>query len=168
MLPPGAAGDAYDAAPGMHVPVGRAKAGEGGHQVDTAVVRHLLGVVFGVTALAEQPQLVPQPLNDRAAHEHRAFQRILHLAAQPHRNGGDKAVAALARGIAGVHQQKAAGAVGVFGFARVKAGLAEQRGLLVACHAGDGHLYALNLGIAVNFAGRTHLRQHGAGDVQGL
>ena len=41
-------------------------------------------------------------------------------------NGGHQSVLAHKRLVAGVHQQKAAGAVGVFGFARFKAGLAEQ------------------------------------------
>ena len=31
-----------------HIPIGRAETGEGGHDVDAAVVRHLLGIVFGV------------------------------------------------------------------------------------------------------------------------
>ena len=40
--------------------------------------------------------------------------------------------------VAGVHQQEAAGAVGVLGHARREAGLAEERRLLIAGDAGDG------------------------------
>src|SRR5699024_9275086 len=94
MFPPGAAGDAHDAAPGVHVPVGGAQTGKGGHQVDAAVVFDLLGVVFGVPALVEETHLVPQPLDHGAAHKDGAFQRILDLAVQPDGNGGDQAVLA--------------------------------------------------------------------------
>ncbi len=48
-----------------------------------------------------------------------------------------------------------------------EAALAEQGGLLVAGHAGDGDAHALYVGVAVNLAGGAHLGQHGPGNVQG-
>ncbi|MOA38277.1 hypothetical protein D3C78_1599440 [compost metagenome] len=51
---------------------------------------------------------------------------------------------------ASVHQQEAAGAVGVLRLARFHAHLPEQRGLLVAGNAADGHLQATEAGLAVD------------------
>ena len=73
---------------------------------------------------------------------------------------------AAADGIASVHQQKAAGTIGVFGFAFGKTALAKQCGLLVARNTGHRHLYAAQVGVTVNLAGIRHTRQHGAGDIQ--
>ena len=168
MLPLGAPGDAHDAAPRPHIPVGCAQTGEGGHKVNAAVVGYLLGVILRIPALAEQPQLIPQPLDDRTAHKDRAFQRVLHGALGRGGQRRDKAVFALKGFFAGVHQQKAAGAIGILGFARRKAGLPEQSSLLVAGHARNGHLHALDLCGAVDLAGRANLRQHGTRDVQSL
>ena len=104
MLPLGAPGDAHNAAPGIHIPVGRAEAREGGHQIHAAGVLHLLGVVLRIPAFGEESHLVPQPLDDRAAHEHAALQRILHrLALHGGGDGGEQAVFALVAGLAGIH-----------------------------------------------------------------
>ena len=168
MLPPGAPGEADEHAPGVHIPVGRPQPREGGYQVHAPVVGRLPGVVLRVPAVGEKAQLVPQPLDHRAPHEHRALQGILHLAVEAHGNGGQQAVAALTGDFPGVHQQEAAGAVGVLGVAGGEAALAEEGGLLVAGHARDGDAYPLYVGIAVDLAGGAHLRQHGAGNVQSL
>ena len=122
-------GQADQRSAGVHIPVGGAQAREGGHQIDPAVVFDLSGVIFRVPALREKAKLVPQPLDDRAAHEDAAFQGVLHLAAQSDGDGGQKAVAADAGFRPGIHQQKAAGAVSVFGIAGREAGLPEQGGL---------------------------------------
>jgi hypothetical protein len=45
----------------------------------------------------------------------------------------------LHRAPAGVHQQKTSGAIRVFGLAGLEAGLADQRGLLIAEDAGYRH-----------------------------
>ena len=58
---------------------------------------------------------------------------------------------------AGVQQHEAAGAVGVFGFAGVEAGLADEGGLLVAEAAADGDRVAegaVRAGLAVGACGR--------------
>ncbi|MNH06927.1 hypothetical protein D3C79_663070 [compost metagenome] len=67
--------------------------------------------------------------------------------------------------VAGVHQQEAAGAVGVLGLAGLHAHLAEQRGLLVASDTGNGDTA---LGAAVDFRGAAHFGQHLPRDVQHL
>ncbi|OIQ78337.1 hypothetical protein GALL_399530 [mine drainage metagenome] len=69
---------------------------------------------------------------------------------------------------AGVHQHEAAGAVGVLDHARLPAGLAEGRRLLVAGDAGDGHGLAqpLGLAVAIDLAARTDLGQELARHVE--
>jgi hypothetical protein len=68
-----------------------------------------------------------------------------------------------------VHQHEAAGAIGVLDHARLEAGLAEQRRLLVTGDAGDRDRVVeeeLRPGVRVHRAGVAHLRQHRARDVQ--
>ena len=162
------AGQAQDGAPGVHVPVGRAQAGEGGHHINAGGILHLGGEVLGVRRFGDEVQLVPQPLDHRTAHENAALQSVLHLAVDAHRDGGEQAVLALVHPLAGVHQQEAAGAVGVLGLARLKAGLAEEGGLLVARDARDGHFHPLDVHMAVDLAAALHLGQHVHGDAQPL
>ena len=111
---------------------------------------------------------VPDPLDDGTAHEDRALQRILHLAVQADGNGGDKAVLALVDLLTGVHQQEAAGAIGILGVAGGKAALTKQGGLLVTGYAGHRNIHTLDVGVAVDLAGIPHLGQDAAGDVQCL
>ena len=162
----GAAGNAQNGTPGVHIPVGRAQTGKGWHDVHAAVVRHLLGIILGIAAVLNEVHPVPDPLDDCAAHKDGAFQRILHLAVKADGDGGDQTVLALVDLVAGVHQQETAGAVGVFHVAGLKAALPEQRSLLVARNTGHRHLYAAQVGVTVNLAGIRHTRQHGAGDIQ--
>ena len=162
----GAAGNAHNGPAGVHIPVGCAQSGKGRNNIHPAVIRHLLGVILRIPAFLDHAQAIAHPLDDRPAHKHTALQRILHLAVQADGNGGQQAIFAAADGIAGVHQQKAAGTIGVFGFAFGKTALAKQCGLLVARNTGHRHLYAAQVGVTVNLAGIRHTRQHGAGDIQ--
>ena len=88
------------------------------------------------------------------------------MAVQTRSHGGDEAVPALTGGISGVHQEEAAGAIGIFGLSRGEAGLTEEGGLLVTGDTRDRHLDPLELSIAVDLAGVPHLGKEGAGDVQ--
>ena len=156
----GAAGNAHNSPAGVHIPVGCAQSGKGRNNIHPAVIRHLLGVILRIPAFLDHAQAIAHPLDDRPAHKHTALQRILHLAVQADGNGGQQAIFAAADGIAGVHQQKAAGTIGVFGFAFGKTALAKQCGLLVARNTGHRHLYAAQVGVTVNLAGIRHTRQH--------
>jgi len=69
------------------------------------------------------------------------------------------------RFVAGVHQQEAAGAVGVLGLAGFHAHLAEQRRLLVTGDTADGDAA---LGAAVDLRRGLHFRQHFARNVEDL
>ena len=159
-------GQSHQSAPGVHVPVGSPQTGEGGHQIYPAGVLHLGGVILRVPGLGNKAQFVPQPLDDGPAHEDGALQGVLHLVPEAHGNGGEKAVLAPIQPLAGVHQQEAAGSVGVFGLAGGEAGLAEEGGLLIAGDACDGDLHALEVHRTIDLAAAHYLGQHGHGDVQ--
>ena len=68
---------------------------------------------------------------------------------------------ALYRLVSGIHEQKAAGSICVLGIARLKAGLTEQRGLLISRHTGNRNRSAeqLRLGLSEYTARRHNLRQ---------
>ena len=168
MFPLGPSGDADDAAAGVHIPMRRTQSGKGRHQVHPAGVLHLLCVVFRILGFGDEAHLIAQPLNDRSAHKDTALQRILHLSIQSDGNGGQQPVPAHARGIAGVHQQKAAGAIGVLCLPFLEAALTKQRRLLVACNSCNRDIFPLDGGIAVYLAAVAHLRQHTARNIQHL
>ena len=65
---------------------------------------------------------------------------------------------------AGIHQRETAGAVGALDHAGREAALADQRRLLIARHAGDGHRRAekLRVGRAERAGIVAHLGQHRA------
>ena len=163
-----AAGQAHDGSAGVLIPVGRTEAGEGGHHITAVGVLHLPGHILGVAGFFQQSQLVPQPLDGRTGHEDGTFQRIIHAFFAAARNGRDKAVFRDDRRFAGVHQQKAAGAEGVLRLTRRKAGLPEERGLLVArcaCNF-DARTKVHRVGLRVEAAGRHGRGQHTARDIQ--
>ena len=164
----GAAGDAHNGTAGVHIPVRCTQTSKGRHDVNAAVIRHFLGIVFRIAALLDHAQAVAHPLDDGTAHKDAALQRILHLTVQADGNGRDQAVPAAADGVAGVHQQKAAGAVGVLGLALAKAALSEQRSLLVTGNAGHRDLHTAQIGGAVDLAGIRHAGQDAARDIQCL
>ena len=163
-----AAGQAHNGAARILIPVGCAQAGECRHHIAAVGVRHFLSHVFRVAGIVQQAQLVPQPLDGGPGHKDGAFQRILHLTARPAGNGCDQPVLREHRGPAGVHQQKSAGAKGVFRLAGGKAGLAEQGRLLVARRPGnaDGAAKVDGIRHGIHAAGRHGRWQHAARDVQ--
>ena len=163
-----APGQSYDGSPGVLIPMGRAQTGEGRDDIAAVGVGHLGRHVLRVGGGIDEPQLVPQPLNCRPRHENRAFQGVGDLPVQAPGDGGDQAVLAEHGLFAGIHQHKAAGAVGIFGFSGLEAGLAEQRRLLVSRRPRDGNGRAKKLRqrLAVNTAAGPDLREHTLGDVQ--
>ena len=171
MLLAGASGQAEDRSTGVHVPVRSAETGEGGDHVDTTGILDLAGVVFGVFRRVDHLEFVAQPLHRRAGDEDRSFQRIGDLAVEPPGDGGQQARGRRHRGLAGIHQQKTAGTVGVLDHALVEAGLAEQGGLLVTGDTGNGDLGATEHflgGGTVDLAGWPDLGQHRPGNIEGL
>ena len=161
-------GNTHNSSSGVLIPMRSAKTGEGRNHVAAVGILHFFRHILGILCRIDQPQLIPQPLNRSTCHKHGAFQCIINFSFHPPGNGSDQTVLALVDLVAGVHQQKTAGAVGVFHIAGLKAALPEQRGLLVACNTGHRHVHALNVGVAVHLAGVLHAGQDAAGDVQRL
>ena len=129
----GATSEAAEAGAGIGLPVGRPQAGKGGHQHHALAAVHLLCQRLDFMAVAYKVKVVAQPLHNGAGHKHAAFQRVLGgLAALLPRHGAEQLVLAVDDFAAGIHQHKAAGAIGVFGHARMHTAMAEQRRLLVA------------------------------------
>ena len=161
-----ATGQSHNGPPGIGVPVGRTQTGKGGHHITAVGVPDFLGHVFRVTGGLNEPQLVPQPLDGRTSHEDRTFQSVGNLAVYAPGDGSDQTVPGENRLLAGVHQQKSAGAVGDLGISRSETGLPEQRRLLIPRGAGDGDGSAevLGIGFSVAAAGGLWLRQHGSGN----
>ena len=170
MGPAESTGQAHDGAPGVLVPVGRAQARKGWDHIAPGGVLHAAGVFQALSRVGQHAQLVPEPLDGGAGHEDAALQGVFHMVLVAHGDGGHQAVVALHRLPAGVHQHKAAGAVGVLHLPGQEAALAEQGTLLVPRRAGDGDLSAVKLKVccAVDTAGGLDLRQDAFRHVQQL
>ena len=167
----GAAGQAHNGAASFRIPIGSAQAREGRHHVHASGVGHALGNGLGFPHVANELQLVPEPLHERAGNEHAALQGIFRARAGGRsRNGGAQVVSGTGRSGARVHKQKAASAVGVLGLARLKAALAEQGRLLVARHACNGNTrrHGRVGGHAEDAGGRLHIGQHVGGNAPQL
>ena len=115
-------------------------------------------------------QLIAQPLDGRARHENRTLQRIIHLAVQSPRHGGDQPVVREHRLFTDIHQHKAAGAEGAFCLAPLEAGLPKQRRLLVTRRTGNLDLAAEvhRVGVLVKLAVGHGVGQHTARYVKDL
>ena len=136
-----AAREADDRAARVGIPIRGAKAGEGGHDVDSFRAIDAAGNLAGVGHVVDKAHLVAQPLQKRARHKHASFERIFRSLCirRARGNGGDQAVFRLARLVPRVHKKKAARAVGILRLAGRKAALPEQRRLLVTRNTADGH-----------------------------
>ena len=157
------AGEADDSPARVRVPVRSAQAGKGRHEIHAAGIGNAGGELLDVDRFADEAQAVAQPLHYRAAGEDAPFQREL-LRTRLRRASGDQAALGRDRLAAGVQKQEAPGAVGVLRHARLVAGLAEERRLLVAGDSGDGDFGAENVlrGRAVDMGGGKHLGKHRA------
>ena len=132
-----AAGDADDRTSGILIPVRRAKTGKGRYDVAAVCVRHLFCHIFRVLCRVNQTHFIAQPLNCGTGYEDGAFQRVGYFSVQSPGDCRDKSIFGKHRFVSGIHQKKAAGAVCVFCFSRLKTGLTEQSGLLVTGSTGD-------------------------------
>ena len=112
----------------------------------------------------DHPQVVAQPLHQRAGDGDRALERVDRLVvADLVADGGEQAVLGVDDLLAGVQDHEVAGAVGVLRLAGLERRLAEGRGLLVAEDAGDRDAaeQALFTAVAVDLGGGLDLGQHG-------
>ena len=167
---PGAAGEAENSTASVGIPPGGAQARERGHDEDAVGSGHAAGDGVGCGDAVDDAELVAEPLDESTGHEHAALERVLGALDARGRGGhrGHEAVLARAGLMPGVHEQKAAGAVGVLRLARMEAALAEERRLLVARHAADGN--ALDKPRVRRHAEaarrRAHLGKDGLGDAE--
>ena len=69
--------EAEDRSPCVRVPIRSAKAREGRHHIDAVRVRHALRKRRGACGIINKAQAFLEPLDERATHEHAAFERIL-------------------------------------------------------------------------------------------
>ena len=166
MLPAGSPGHAQYGPSGIHIPIRRPHPCKGRHNINAAVIRYLLGKILGIRRFCDKSQLIPHPLDYRACHKHAALQGVAYFSVYPHGNRGQEPVFALYHLISGVHQQKTAGTISVFGFPLGKTCLSEQRRLLIPGDACDRHLHPLDIDCTVHLAGISHLRQHRHRDIQ--
>ena len=150
------------------VPMRCTQAYKSRHHVAAVGIRHRFRHSLGLGSIANQSQLITQPLDSSTGNENRAFQRILYLAVYTPGDSCNKTVFTVYRLFAGIHQHKTARTVGIFCFAGCKACLSEQRTLLITCSAGDRNrcLKQLGIGRTVYTAGRLNLRQHLARNAQ--
>ena len=166
--PPGAAGEAEDGSAGVGIPPGSAQPRERRHDEHAVGCGHAAGDCVGVGDALDDAELVAEPLDEGTGHEHAALERVLGAtrAGGRGRHGGHETVLARAGLVPGMHEQEAAGAVGVLGLTLGKAPLPEQCSLLVPGNAGHRHLHPAQVGGAVDLAGIRHAGQDAAGDVQ--
>ncbi len=119
-----------------------------------------------MSGVVQQPHFVPEPLESGPGDKNAALQGIADLFARPGGNGGEQSPLGGDRFHAGVHQQKAAGAVGAFHVSRFKAALAEEGGLLVSRGGGNGDGAAEFIRLAKHMAAGQGLGQQGGGDAE--
>ena len=146
----------------------RTQAYKSRNHVAAVGIRYRFCHSLGFGSIANQSQLITQPLDSSAGNENRTLQRIFYLAVHTPGDSCNKTVFAVYRLFAGIHQHKTARTVGIFCFSGCKAGLSEQRTLLIACSAGDRNrcLKQLGIGRTVYTAGGLNLRQHLARNAQ--
>ena len=159
---------AYNCTARILIPMRRTQAYKSRNHVAAVGIGHRFRHSFGFGSIANQPQLITQPLDSSTGNKNGAFKRIFHLAVYTPGDSCNKTVFAVYRLFAGIHQHKTARTVGIFCFAGCKAGLSEQRTLLVTCSAGDRNrsLKKLGIGRTVYTAGWFNLRQHLARNAQ--
>ena len=160
-----AAGYARDRTARISVPVRRAQPDERGHYVHAERVAHLFGVLLRFRRGAHQTKLVAQPLHDCAAHKHASFQSILRSVRHARRKRRNKPVLACNGIVARISKHKTTRAERVFRRAAIEATLTEQRGLLIARNAGNGHARAEHARVRVpeHPTRRQDARKHALG-----
>ena len=109
-------------------------------QKHAAVVLHRAGERLDVCALLDESQIVAEPLHERAGNGDAAFERIgSRSITETVGHGRQETTIRMHQRFAGVQQQEAASAACVFRVTRLEACLSDQRGLLIAEDARDGH-----------------------------
>src|SRR4030042_4849243 len=130
-------GDAEHLPPGKHIPGRSPQANKSRNKVNPVVGPKAAGQSLALGSLSNHPESVPQPLDNGPADKDTPFESIIDLSADSPGNGGQKIFPGENRLGTRVHQQKATRPISIFGQPRVKAGLAEQRSLLIPHDSGN-------------------------------
>ena len=121
----------------IHIPVGRAESRERGNKIYTVCVGHALGELIAALCVVYHMQLVAKPFYDRACVERRALNGVFDLVTDTPCDAREQVVLRFDALFARVHQQEAAGTVGVLRLTGLKACLTEQSRRLIAYSARD-------------------------------
>ncbi len=148
----------------MRIPVRCAEAGKGWHQVHAVAALDAARQGFDFGGSLDDAETIAQPLHYGAADEDTAFQRVVNLVADFPGDRSQQIVFRDDRLGAGIHHHEATGTVSILDHAGLGTHLPEQCGLLVTGNPGQRNLRTEtgNFGMAVNFTGGTHFRQHAA------
>src|SRR5262245_61654542 len=146
------------------------EARKGWDEVDTSVVVHRAGERLDVCTVLNQSQIVAKPLHERAGNGDAAFERIGSCSmTETVCHGRQEPTPRMHHLVTRVQQQEATSAVRVFSVTRLEARLSDERGLLIAEDARDGHrrqgLVPCN---PVELAAGADNWQHRQGDVEQL
>ena len=126
-----ATGETEQRAAGIRIPMRCAEPGKCRDQIHIESVGDAGCECLDFAGALDDSESVAQPLHDRPRHEHAAFECVTSLLATP----GDRAQQPIVRlhgPVTRIQQGKTSGAVSVLGHAGRKAGLSEQRRVLIA------------------------------------
>ena len=141
-------------------PVRCEQAGERGNEDHTFRARDRPCERLDLRCVADDPEVVTQPLDERARHRDRALERIdrIRVTELP-RDCGDEAVFRHHRLRSEGEEQEGARAVRALHVTVVEAGVTKQRGRLVPEDSRDRHAGQLADGAAVHLTRRADLRK---------
>ncbi len=156
------ASETDDCAARVAAPVGGEQAGEGGDEVDAAIVADRLRHILDLGRALDQPEVVAEPLDERAADRNRALEGVDgRLIAELVADSRQQAALRGHQLRAGVVDHEAAGAIRILGLADAEADLAHRGRLLIAEDAGHRHaIQRATLDVTVGLAARSNLGQH--------
>ena len=146
----------------------RAHARKGRHHHHLPAVRHPGGQRLDLGRRADDAQAVAQPLDQGAGGEDAAFEQVIGLPVATPGHRTEQPVPGGHGRTTGIDRQETSGAVGVLGHARLEAGLAERRRLLITRDARNRDRLAQQGGVGLADHGRRidHLGQDGRRNIE--
>ena len=123
----------------------RTKSRKRGHQMHTLRIRNACRQLARMRTIANDLQLVAQPLDGRTRRQDRSFQRVCRLARNAIRDRRQKPRRGPLQLLARIQHQEAARSVGRLHVTRRKTRLTHQRRLLVARHTPDRQAWTENI-----------------------
>src|SRR5207302_1448861 len=157
-------------APRIMLPVRGVQPRKRRHEIHASIVLDGPRKCFDFRARADQAEVVAQPLHQRARDRNAALQCVMcRLAAKPEGNRREQTTFGLNGPLASVHQEKASSAISILCFTGTKAGLPDERSLLIAQNARDRYSAERSFfHLAIDFAARTDLWEHRFRDAEDI